>query len=112
MAQNKQVQFNIDDGSTFYSDEISITNNPFKFYLDFKNSSPRIDVRSSEMLPIAIKHNVIIMDPGLAKLFSKLLNDHIAKYEAEHGEIPEMKNVPPAEKHSITSTDDRPGYFG
>jgi hypothetical protein len=112
--QPKQMSFNIDDGPTFFSDELSISNNQYKFYFDFKNSSPRIDVRSNEMLPIAIKHNVIIMDPQLAKLFSKLLTDHIKKFEKDHGKIPEMKAPSPlVDGHPvITSTDDRPGYFG
>jgi hypothetical protein len=108
---HKQMQFNIDDGPTFFSDEISITSNQYKFFLDFKNSSPRVDVRSSDMLPISIKHNVVMMDPGLAKVFSKLLHDHLAKFEKDHGPIPDM---PTAERtvQTITSTDDKPGYFG
>ena len=108
----KQMQFNIDDGPTFFSDEISITNNAYRFFLDFKNSSPRIDVRAQEMLPIAIKHNTIIMDPALAKLFSKLLADHVKKFEKEHGKIAEIKqsNEPP--KGPVTNSDDKPGYFG
>jgi hypothetical protein len=108
----KQMSFNIDDGATFYSDEISITNNAYKFFFDFKNSSPRIDVRSAEMLPVSIKHNAIIMDPGLAKLFSKLLAEHVKKFEKDHGKIPEIKQASEPPKGPITSTEDKPGYFG
>lgn len=113
MPEQKQLQFNIDDGPTFYSDEISITNNAYKFFFDFKNSSPRIDVRSNEMLPIAIKHNTVLMDPALAKLFSKLLADHVKKFEKEHGKIAELQSMPvDTPKGAISSTDERPGYFG
>jgi hypothetical protein len=114
MSQSpKQMQFNIDDGPTFFTDEISITSNQLKFFLDFKNSSPRIDVRSNEMLPIAIKHSVIMMDPGLAKLFAKLLNDHLEKFEKDHGPIPDIAQVSMTNaKPTITSTDDRPSYMG
>ena len=111
--QPKQMQFNIDDGPTFYSDEISITNNPYKFYLDFKNSSPRIDIRNNDVLPVSIKHNVVMMDPALAKLFSKLLADHVKKFEKEHGKIPEIKEMPSQPpKGPITSSEEKPGYFG
>ncbi len=39
---------------------------PTLFLLDFKNQSPRIDVRANESLPIVVKHSSIILDPGLA----------------------------------------------
>lgn len=109
----KQMTFSIEDGPTFFSDEISITNNQFRFFFDFKNSSPRIDVRANEMLPISIKHNSVIMDPSLAKIFSKLLAEHIKKFEKENGKIPEIKPQPFVEPKSVvTSSDDKPGYFG
>ena len=112
MAEQKQMQFSIDDGQTFYSDELSILNNETKFFMDFKNSSPRIDVRANEVLPIAIKHNVIVMDASLAKIFSRLLQDHIKKFEKEHGKIPEPK-VKKSKTGTVVSTkDDNPGYFG
>ncbi len=110
--QQKQMQFGIDDGPTFFSDEISITSNPQRFFLDFKNTSPRVDVRSNEFLPIAIKHSVIMLDPGLAKVFAKLLSEHVERYERDHGKIPELPQAPPRAKPQITSTDERPGYFG
>jgi len=111
MADNKQMQFAIDDGPTFYSDEISIMNNQAKFFLDFKNSSPRVDVRNAEFLPVAIKHNTIVLDPQLAKQFSKLLADHVKKFEKEHGKIPEIK-MPEIKPEAITIKDEKPGYFG
>ena len=109
---DKQMQFNIEDGPTFYSDEISITNNALKFFLDFKNSSPRVDVRSNDFFPVAIKHSAVIIDPVLAKQFSTILAEHVKKYEKEHGKIPE----PQPQAHNIappvSSKDEKPGYFG
>jgi hypothetical protein len=113
MAEHKQIQFSIDDGPTFFADEISVTNNEQKFYFDFKNASPRIDARSQNAMPVAIKHNAIIVDPGLAKVFAKLLTEHVQRFEKEHGAIPEPKIDPQsAIKTFVSKSDDRPGYFG
>lgn len=109
--EQKPMQFSIEDGPTFYADEISVLNNESRIFLDFKNSSPRIDVRSNESLPIAIKHDMVVMDPGLAKVFSKLLQDHIKKYEKEYGKIKEPKTAKSPVKTS-RAKDDKPGYFG
>ena len=106
------MQFNIDDGPTFFADEISITSNPQRFFLDFKNSAPRIDVRANDYLPVAVKHSVVMLDASLAKLFAKLLSEHVEKYERDNGPIPEPQQPPKEMKPRITSTDDRPGYFG
>jgi hypothetical protein len=108
---DKQVQFNIDDGQTFYCDEISILNNQQKFFFDFKNSSPRVDPRSNEFLPVALKHSVVLMDLGLAKVFSRLLTEHIAKFEKEHGKIPEPQ-VKAEEKSTVAIAEKTPEYFG
>jgi len=111
--EKQQFSFSIDDGPTFFADEISITNNEHRFFLDFKNQSPRIDVRANDALPIAIKHSSIILDPGLAKVFSRLLVDHIKKFEEEHGAIVEPKiSEQPAASHVTKTKDDKPGYFG
>ena len=112
MEQQKPFSFSIDEGPTFFADEISITNNEHKFFLDFKNQSPRIDVRANEALPIAIKHSSIILDPALAKIFSKLLMDHVKKFEEDHGAIPEPKHAQPLKPFITKTKDDRPGYFG
>ncbi len=113
MARPQQVNYSIEDGPTFFADEISITNNESKFYLDFKNASPRIDARTAEGMPIALKHSVIMMDTGLAKIFGRMLTEHVERFEKEHGKIPEPRQAPSTEtKTFVTKTDDRPGYFG
>jgi hypothetical protein len=112
--QSKPFTFSIDDGPTFFADEISIMNNEHKFFLDFKNQSPRIDVRANEALPLAIKHSAVILDPGLAKVFSNMLSEHVRKFEEEHGTIPEPKVTTnnPAKQASTRAKDERPEYFG
>lgn len=111
--ERKQLQFSIEDGPTFFADEISVTNNEHKFYLDFKNQSPRIDARAQNALPVAVKHSSIILDPGLAKVFAKMLREHVERFEKEHGAIPEPKLSAEREvKTFVSKTDDRPGYFG
>ncbi len=112
MAEQQNIQFSIDDGPTFFADEISITNNENKFFLDFKNASPRIDARAENGMPIALKHSVIMMDVGLAKVFGRMLTEHVTRFEKDHGKIPEPRQQPTMTKPFISKTDDRPGYFG
>jgi hypothetical protein len=107
---DKPVQFFIEDGPTFFTDEISIATNAQRFFFDFKNTSPRIDPRSTDMIPVALKHSVMVMDPQLAKVFSQLLNDHVAKYEAQHGAIPDAPQQPAPP--TVSSSSDHPDYFG
>ena len=111
----QQIQLNINDGRTFFSDEISITNNPQRFILDFKNTAPRIDVRSEQgQVPLVLEHNTIMLDAWLAKNLHQLLGDHIKEYEKHYGKITEPKEIKKAKKEAqpIISTQKKPGYFG
>jgi hypothetical protein len=108
------ISFQIEDGQTFFADEVSITNNPVKFILDFKNSAPRIDIRAEQgSIPIKVTHNTIMMDTWLAKRFHELLGEHLAKYEKEFGKIVIPKQIEQAKKQGpVSSTPTKPGYFG
>ena len=108
------ISFQIDDGDTFFADEVSITNNPIKFILDFKNSAPRIDIRADQgSIPIKVTHNTVMMDTWLAKRFYELLGEHIKKYEKEFAKITIPKQIEQAKQQGpVTSTPTKPGYFG
>ena len=110
----KQITFNITDNKTFFADEVSITNNPVKIIIDFKNTAPRIDIRAEQQgIPLVIEHNAIMMDTWLAKQFYGLLGQHLKKYEAEFGKITEPEQIQKAKKaHPVSTTKDKPGYFG
>ncbi len=112
--KDSRVQINVNDNRLFFADEVSITNNPLRFVIDFKNTSPRVDFRAREGLPIIVEHNTITLDANLAKQFAKLLVNHIEQYEKEFGEIKEPEQVLKAKKnHPVRSTNnDKPGYFG
>lgn len=112
--REQQISFQIDDGATFFADEVSITNNPIKFILDFKNSAPRIDIRAEQgSIPIKITHNTVMMDAFLAKRFHELLGEHLKKYEDEFGVIEVPKQIEQAKKQGpVSSTVTKPAYFG
>ncbi len=91
--QMDKINFAINDGDSFYSNEMSITFGPAQFAFDFKNISPRVDMRQQDgSKTFVLKHNVIIIEPFQIKQFSKVLNDAIARYEAEFGSI-DMPNA-------------------
>ena len=113
----KQVNFEIDNGDTFFADEITIVHNPTKVIFDFKNISPRFDVRNKDTQPIKIKHNVIVVDVFTAKEIVRILKDNIKNYEKRFGkiEIPKAMQLAQKEmkKKKKKSKDiESPAYFG
>jgi len=97
MAEEQQdmskINFAINDGDAFYTNEMSITFGPAQFAFDFKNISPRVDMRNQDgSKTFVLKHNVIIIEPFQIKQFAKVLNDAITRYEVEFGAI-EMPNA-------------------
>jgi hypothetical protein len=111
----KNLSFQIQDGKSFFADEISITNSPTRIIMDFKVTTPRIDVRSQQgQVPLVIEHNTIHMDTHLAKRLHELLGEHLTKFEEKHGEIIEPEALTKArDKHEEEITDvKKPGYFG
>lgn len=111
--ENK-VKFDIDNGNVFFADEIGIIHNPLKIMFDFKSITPRVDIRNQEFQPIVIKHNVIMVDPFIAKNFLELLKKNIANYEKQFGKIkqPEqLKKIKP-KKQKKEEKDNTPAYLG
>jgi hypothetical protein len=116
MTDQPSVSFSINDGKNFYADEISITNNPLRFIVDFKCTAPRIDARVEQQgIPVVVEHNAVIMDAFLAKNFYQILGEHLKKYEERFGEIKEPEQLKKVrdEQHEISSAGpSKPGYFG
>ena len=95
-VQQKQSQnFGIDDGASFFVDEVSITVQPQRFVLDFKTITPRNDVRGNV---VHIKHNVGVLEPYTLKNFLEILNRVIRDYEKKFGVIKKSKSLDIAEK--------------
>ena len=120
--QQRKINFNINDGDSFYANEISITFVPTQFAFDFKNISPRVDVRNQEGAEtFVMKHNVVLIDPFQIKQFATVLNQAIDRYEKEFGAIekPEaIKKIEEKLKKNQKKTPvnpkshDVPSYFG
>ena len=97
--EEQKLNFVINDGDSFYANETSITFGPAQFSLDFKNISPRVDMRGQDgTKTFALKHNVVLMEPFQAKNFIKILNDSISRYEKDFGAIDTPKQLKAAEK--------------
>jgi hypothetical protein len=112
----EKINFVINDGDSFYANEISITFGPAQFSLDFKNISPRVDMRTQDgTKTFALKHNVVIIDPYQVKNFIKILNDAITRYEKDFGTIEMSKQLKAAEKKfklENRPSKQVPTYFG
>ena len=120
MSTGGKFNFNINDGDAFYANEMSITFGPAQFAFDFKNISPRVDMRSQDgSKTFVLKHNVVLIEPFQIKLFAKVLNDAITRYEKEYGTIDMPKAIQQAEnelkkiqKQAVAGSHDVPSYFG
>ena len=114
MKPGKEIKVDIDNGQVFFADEASIIHNPLRFILDFKNVTPRVDVRNNEYQPLVIKHNVVLLDPWTVKNLSKALSENISAYEKRFGEIKKPKSIAMAEKDSKKGAPKKemPAYFG
>ncbi|MEM4637463.1 MAG: DUF3467 domain-containing protein [Candidatus Woesearchaeota archaeon] len=118
-SMNK-INFMVNDGESFFSNEMSITFGPAQFALDFKNISPRIDMRNQDgSKTFVMKHNVILVEPYQIKQFAKVLNDAISRYEMEYGTIDLPQAIRKAEQElqkviqkQETTSHDVPSYFG
>lgn len=117
--QLNKINFNINDGDSFYANEISITFVPTQFALDFKNISPRVDLRNQDgSRNFVLKHNVVLIEPFQMKQFATVLNDALLRYEKEFGQI----QIPAAlkkaeieaklEQNKQKNTHEVPSYFG
>ena len=91
-------QLNIDDGDSFFAHEMSVNFNPTQFILDFKNITPRVDMRSKDRPSLNLKHNVVMVEPYHFKLMIDLMKKIMKKYEDEYGKIEKPQTLKKAEQ--------------
>lgn len=119
MAEKQKINMSIMDGDSFFSHETSINFSPTQFIFDFRCVTPRIDARSPTAT-IALKHNVVMMEPYHAKQFLNIMSKVVKKYESEFGKIEkpdslkkfENKKMKMIEKTKEGKTIESPSYFG
>ncbi len=112
----QKINVNVDDGEAFYSNEASISHNPMQFVLDFKQITPRIDMRQQPQFKL--KHDVVLLDPIHAKQFSEMLNQAVKEYEEKNGKIDlkkamkKMQKKASKKKKKKAKVTESPSYFG
>lgn len=116
-SKDKNLKFEIDNGPTFHADEVGVIHNPLKFILDFKNITPRIDVRNKDFQPLVMKHNAVVLDPWTAKNMLEALTENLKNYEKKFGKIKIPKQIEIAKKEAQKGTatsrkETMPSYLG
>ncbi len=116
MEEQKNINLSINDGESFFSNEISVNFSPTNIFLDFKCIAPRVDPRNQNGPTFSMKHNVIILDPYTLKQFSEMLEDVIGRYEKEFGKITKPKPIEKVEAQKkdmpAKTKSNIPAYFG
>jgi len=92
-----EVRMNVKDNSSFNAEEVSVIHNPLRIVLDFKSVTPRVDV-SGQPMRMTMEHNVVVLEPYLAKNLLRVLEDNIKNYEKRFGKIDEPKAMEKAKK--------------
>jgi hypothetical protein len=116
----KKLNVSINEGEAFFAHELAINFNPSQFIFDFKSVTPRVDPRSQQSPVIAIKHNVILLEPYHMKKIAELMGTVIQRYEDEFGKIEKPKALERYEKkrksmvaeNELLSKPMTPDYFG
>ncbi|MEM5804738.1 MAG: DUF3467 domain-containing protein [Candidatus Aenigmatarchaeota archaeon] len=87
--EKKRVNVSIDNGrDVFFTDNVTIIHSPAKFVIDFTQTTPRFDnIGGEQQQSVIVKHNTVMMDPVLAKMFMEVLDENVKKYEKQHGKI-------------------------
>ncbi len=83
----QQVNVEVQNGTEFFADQVSVSHNPLRFVIDFTRTAPRIDGNTSQQPRLIMSHSVILLDPYLALEFINVLKENIARYEKRHGKI-------------------------
>ncbi|MCM2324832.1 MAG: DUF3467 domain-containing protein [Candidatus Woesearchaeota archaeon] len=113
--KERKVKFDIENGSSFFADEIGVIHNPLRIILDFRSITPRVDVRNQEYQPLVLRHNVVLMDPFIAKQLLDMLSQNIKNYEKQFGKIEEPKAIKKMQKKTTKKKEpeaESPTYFG
>jgi len=115
--ENKKINVRIDEGKTFFANEVTVNFNPMQMFFDFRCVSPRVDLRSKEgEINLSIEHNVVALEPYHAKQIKQMLEKAIDNYEKEFGKIEKPKAIEKLEKKAKKKGTDVkhevPTYFG
>lgn len=114
--KQKRINVDISNGKQFFADEIAVMHSPTKFVFDFKNITPRVDPRTAHFTPMALEHNVVIMDLHTAKSFLKVFKENLDRYEKAFGKIKEPKALKKIKKQAesmvVSTKEETPSYFG
>jgi len=108
-----QINVDINPGDDFLAEQVSVSHSPLRFVVDFVKSTPRIDP-SSQTTRLMSSHDVVMMDPYLAKEFLSVLSDNLGKYEKRFGKIEKPVALVKFEKEAKKTGKkvDRQDYFG
>jgi hypothetical protein len=102
--EKKRMNVNVDHGEhSFFTDNVTISHGPNKFVMDFSQTTPRFDnIGGGMQQTLFVRHNAIMMDPGMAKVFLQTLQNNVKNYEQKFGKIsvPKKKKAKKAVKKS------------
>lgn len=112
--EGQQINVEVQNGTEFFADQVSVSHNPLRFVIDFTRTAPRIDGSATQQPRMVMSHNVILMDPYLALEFINVLKENISRYEKRHGKITKPAPLRKLEEEAkkMGRKEARQEYFG
>jgi hypothetical protein len=112
-GEGQQFNVEVQNGTEFFADQVSVSHNPLRFVIDFTRTAPRIDGNTQSQPRLVMTHNVLLLDPYLVIEFMDVLKDNIAKYEKRYGKIARPAALKKIEEESKKGKKElRQEYFG
>ena len=113
MTEQQQFAEEVEFGTDFFAEQVSVSHSPIRFVIDFVRNSPRIDA-ATQSTKLITSHSVLLLDPFLAKEFLSVLTDNVSKYEKRFGKIekPEALKKFEAETKKEGKQPVKQDYFG
>ena len=106
------IKVTIQEGSDFFAHEASVQFSPLHVYLDFKNITPRMDMRSKQRPTMVLKHSVVMLDVHHAEQLHVLLGKVLTDYKKEFGSIRKPKDRRKTKRTPDSLKKDTPVYLG
>ena len=110
-----QINVEVQNGTEFFADQVSVSHNPLRFVIDFTRTAPRIDGNATQQPRLVMSHNVLLVDPYLAVEFINVLKDNVSRYEKRYGKITRpapLKKLDEEAKKVGRADAKRQEYFG
>lgn len=79
--------------SMFYASVFGVYSSPRDIKIEFSDTIPSVDEKGEVIVRTSEEKNTVIMSVATAKELATILSEHVAEYEKQYGEIPDLVKI-------------------